>query len=502
MKLTVILQSSLYLLFLTSVTVSPDALAWDTIRDGMDLRCNQPESSRLKCYYRPLLGGTVNNVSAHADEIELPVNMDLGGQSDSASIFFLIDTSDPGRQDVITKNIQQIENLLSASTGDYNFGLATFDNKLRILAPIGSNDAQIVAALKEIKAKGRTTELYRSLLLTIEKLSRTASNKKLIYLFSDGQAEDKAYFHGDVVKAARNKGVVINSVGFPRSVSLSVALQTLRRLSEETGGVFTESDYNFKLPSKFYQAAFANVDTGSGFNVDLGPLVNANIAGQTTITLEFNSDIGDTRVKAPVFVAMNKMARPTAPALEPQAPVPAVPAQPEIRIIAPAGEPDKLNFWLWYGLPIAIVLLFLISLVTLILTYRKQPSGSSSGADLQQQTKPFAYLVTQEEKPKRHPVLNTTWRIGRSRDNELVLDDNSVSRLHAEIHRYNNGNFFILDMKSLNGIYVNDEQVSKKKLEEGDIIEIGDIFLRFTQFSEDYGLDDDTAMQVTKTPVH
>jgi len=121
---------------------------------------------------------------------------------------------------------------------------------------------------------------------------------------------------------------------------------------------------------------------------------------------------------------------------------------------------------------------------------------------VQQQNKAFAYLVTQEEHSTRYPILNTTWRIGRSKDNELSLDDNSVSRLHAEIHRYNNGNFFIKDMQSLNGIYVNEEQVSTKKLEEGDMIEIGDIYLRFTQHSEDYPLNEDTAIQKTKMPVH
>ena len=31
-------------------------------------------------------------------------------------------------------------------------------------------------------------------------------------------------------------------------------------------------------------------------------------------------------------------------------------------------------------------------------------------------------------------------------------------------------------------------------------IEIGDIFLRFTQHSEDYQLSDDTAIQITKNP--
>jgi pSer/pThr/pTyr-binding forkhead associated (FHA) protein len=74
--------------------------------------------------------------------------------------------------------------------------------------------------------------------------------------------------------------------------------------------------------------------------------------------------------------------------------------------------------------------------------------------------------------------------------------------LHAEIHRHNNGNFFIMDMQSLNGIYVNEKQVSKKKLQEGDIIEICDIFLPFTYQSKDYPLNEDTAIQKTKSPVH
>lgn len=449
-----------------------------------------------------MLGGAVNNISAQAGQLELPVNMAENNLQNSTSVFFLIDTSDPARQNVINRNIQQIEKILTGSTKNYNFGLASFDKKLRILAPTGSSNEQIIAALKTIKAEGRTTELYRSLLLTIEKLSRSASKRKVIYLFSDGQAEDKAYFHADVIKAARKKGVVINSIGFPRSVSLSVALQTLRRLSEETGGIFVESDNNFTLPAKFYRAPFANVNTGGEFSVDLGPLAEVSRASQAVVSLMFYSDIGDIAMKVPVTISVNNAVRAESLAAVPQPPVRALPAQPEIRIIAPISEPEKLNIWLWYALPIAIVLLFLISLVTLILTYRKQPAKDGSGVNIQHQTKPFAYLVTQEENSKRYPILNTTWRIGRSRDNELVLDDNSVSRLHAEIHRYNNGNFFLLDMKSLNGIYVNEEQVSKKKLEEGDIIEIGDIFLRFTQFSEDYSMDDDTAMQITKTPVH
>ena len=58
-------------------------------------------------------------------------------------------------------------------------------------------------------------------------------------------------------------------MGYPRSTVLSVALQTLRRLSEETGGIYVESDVNYDLPRGFLDDPYANVDTGGHFIVDL-----------------------------------------------------------------------------------------------------------------------------------------------------------------------------------------------------------------------------------------
>ncbi len=477
---------------------SQSVTAWQALTSEIDIHCSQKDESFLNCHYRPLFPGSVSNIQASSGKLELPVVDSKSTREDVTAVFFLVDTSDPGRQNVIEKNIRQIERLLVASKQSHRLGLANFDKKLHIRAPIGSSKSRIISALKGIKAEGRTTELYRSLLLTIEKLSRTNARRKAIYLFSDGQAEDKAYFHADVVKAARNKGVVINGIGFPRSVSLSVALQTLLRLSEETGGTFTEASASFDLADDFYRQPYANIDAGDEFRVDITSLAVDNRTPTVQVTLNLASDIGGIDIRVPVSLQVKTT--PNAPAALP--PVPVTPVQPEIRVIRTTAEPEKINLWLWYGVPVTVVILFLISLVTLILIYRKQPDKKDFANSIQQQNKPFAYLITQEENSVRYPITSTTWRIGRGRDNELTLDDNSVSRLHAEIHRYNNGNFFILDMKSLNGIYVNDEQVSNKKLQEGDIIEIGDIFLRFTQFAEDYQQDDDTAIQITRTPMH
>ncbi len=497
------IKFSFILLLVTGI--SSNTFAWSRLTNEIAITCNQNEFFQLDCRYRPLFPGAVNTISAEFGSLELPVETNHSVDEDITAIFFLIDTSDPDREKVVQKNIKQLERLLIASKATHKFGLATFDKKLRILAPIGSSKSQIMNSTRSIHAEGKTTELYRNLLLTIEKLSRTSAKRKAIYLFSDGQAEDKAYFHADVVKAARNKSVVINSIGFPRSVSLSVALQTLRRLSEETGGSFTEANSNFELDDKFYRDPFQNIDAGDDFRVDLAEVSRINRQPSPYVKVLLSTEIGVINFKVPVSLPVIVPAQTTQAVLAP-APVPATQAVRQIRVVpvsAPSPASDKMNYWLWYGLPVTIVVLFLISIVTLILVYRKQPDKNTFAVTSAQQNKPFAYLVTQEENSTRYPITNTTWRIGRSRDNELSLDDNSVSRLHAEIHRNSKGVFNILDMKSLNGVYVNEEQITtERKLEEGDIIEIGDIYLRFTQLAEDYQLDDDTAVQKTRIPTH
>jgi len=80
------------------------------------------------------------------------------------------------------------------------------------------------------------------------------------------------------------------------------------------------------------------------------------------------------------------------------------------------------------------------------------------------------------------------------------LRDTSVSRRHAEIHRDKGDEFTLIDLNSLNGVFVNSEKIGRYKLKEGDIIEIGDVNLRFTLMPIDYQLEESTVMQDTKVP--
>jgi FHA domain/zinc-ribbon domain len=63
--------------------------------------------------------------------------------------------------------------------------------------------------------------------------------------------------------------------------------------------------------------------------------------------------------------------------------------------------------------------------------------------------------------------------IGRSPDNEIFLDDVTVSRKHAVLVD-EDGTFSIEDLGSLNGTFVNRKRIdSRTKLESGDEVQVG-----------------------------
>ena len=116
------------------------------------------------------------------------------------------------------------------------------------------------------------------------------------------------------------------------------------------------------------------------------------------------------------------------------------------------------------------------------------------------EVKPYAFLITHDEPMVRYPIIRSTCRLGRSKNNEITLRDASISRRHAEIHRDTGDEFSLIDLNSLNGVFVNGEKIGKYKLNEGDVIEIGDVELRFTLMATDFQIEESTVMQDTRVP--
>ena len=72
-----------------------------------------------------------------------------------------------------------------------------------------------------------------------------------------------------------------------------------------------------------------------------------------------------------------------------------------------------------------------------------------------------------------------TTTAGRHPEADIVLDDVTVSRRHAEFRKNDDGKFEVVDVGSLNGTYVNREPRNSQVLEVGDEIQIGKFRLVF-----------------------
>jgi len=71
-----------------------------------------------------------------------------------------------------------------------------------------------------------------------------------------------------------------------------------------------------------------------------------------------------------------------------------------------------------------------------------------------------AYLVLAGSERQFPLIAGQTWAIGRGDGCAVLLDGRSVSRLHALIQRRNAGDYFLVDLGSRNGSFVNGRRVS------------------------------------------
>ncbi len=68
--------------------------------------------------------------------------------------------------------------------------------------------------------------------------------------------------------------------------------------------------------------------------------------------------------------------------------------------------------------------------------------------------------------------------LGRHPDSEIMLDDITVSRRHADVERTPSG-YIARDAGSLNGTYVNQQRIDEAPLRQGDELQVGKFRLVF-----------------------
>lgn len=68
--------------------------------------------------------------------------------------------------------------------------------------------------------------------------------------------------------------------------------------------------------------------------------------------------------------------------------------------------------------------------------------------------------------------------IGRNKNNSYQLDIPIVSGSHLQVD-YEDGKYYVTDLNSTNGTYINGEKITKAEIRHGDVIIVGDINLTF-----------------------
>jgi FHA domain len=72
--------------------------------------------------------------------------------------------------------------------------------------------------------------------------------------------------------------------------------------------------------------------------------------------------------------------------------------------------------------------------------------------------------------------------VGRGTDNDLYINDRSVSKIHAALMMNKEGTLLVADTGSTNGTFINGRRIAygeARQIEEGDVVGFGDIEVRF-----------------------
>jgi pSer/pThr/pTyr-binding forkhead associated (FHA) protein len=118
------------------------------------------------------------------------------------------------------------------------------------------------------------------------------------------------------------------------------------------------------------------------------------------------------------------------------------------------------------------------------MTYKVDETGEYTPIDIDEEVgKAGAALVIRSgggRAGESFTVDQERMSIGRTPDAAVFLDDVTVSRNHALLVRRQDG-YYIDDLGSLNGTYVNRRRIESHRLEDGDEIQIGKYKLSYLE---------------------
>lgn len=395
---------------------------------------------------------------------------------DSAAYYFVVQTAE-----YTTSELRRIGSFIERAAfpvGKRMTGVATFDSAFKERAALGAFGRQIQDAASTIAsapAGTRATEVADVLDKPLETLADSDASRKALVLVTDGSTGISDARKNEIARNAREKGIVILNIvvnGSARTRS-----PVLGEMAEKTGGSHHDLasssldkilSFASDLPKYLENGAILSIDAaGLPQTLDLqaeATLANGSQATSETVSIERLTEDGAIEglfrtladnllavlaglaMLAGLFLVLRSMLGGRLGSMSRQAP--AIGSEDDA-ISGPPGVDEGRTEIIF------------------------RPTSGVSG------TPPVGYFEIVGTGTEPLPIKRGQVRIGRHAENDICLKNNSVHRKHAVCQIADNGTVTIEDLNTQNGVIVNGVRVDRHDLADGDLIELGEVRLRF-----------------------
>lgn len=444
----------------------------------------------------------------------------------------IIDSSNPARQATVTDNAKVVQEFIRKLPSRDAFAIHELALGLEEVTPFGTPLAIASEKVAEIRAEGDAslgTLIHQSVREGLKLLVERSEPRKAVLLLSDGKDETPGGVEAitkaqnQLIAEAKESKVVIHTIGYAERSDELVYFGQLRELSNQTGGLHVPAALRTRALPDGALNRFLQVMQGAGRAVVDVKALN-EVSPTPDVVLEVTTESGRrTRITIPAEQVTAALTDPSTGDV------------PEAGTEDPSGETtegageggeetengdtaeasgedaeeatetstDKsgIPIWIWLVLGLLVVVGVIAALKIRAQSRRREEEALAAeesarlAAERDEEereraihaeqtrksevTKPLAWLEMCDDKQSRTPVTISSLKIGRGRHNDLVIRNDSVSGNHCVINLTREGVWTVSDLQSGNGTMVNDQPITQANLQNGDIIELGELRMRF-----------------------
>ena len=454
----------------------------------------EANGERIQCHVRSDDGTVLSEATATlAGRQRLKgTREDYNSDKYTSAWYFLIQNS--GVTPAHLAKMSKAVGSLASFEGKQCVAMATYSDSLLQRTQCGAIKSQVERALRDIQSappSKRPAALYRSARDAISKLDALKADRKALVILSNGVDEDDTVTEANVASLARAKNIIIyglffgdRSSGRPQSVS-SLAEKTFgisRDYSDQSAHDISSLASNF---TELLENGVVLKFDAKDFPQDAEITLSARLRDNTILT---TAPVAVHRITQDTFLAWFR------------------------RLIL-----DNLDNFTMLVAAAALILGLLLIRASLRGSWRTAPSlapvgpgapglqidvpdppsnkhepvaggGPAAVADTNDRHMPdkiYGWLQFLDAGSTQVQVTATSLRIGRHPDNDICIPNKSVHRQHAVLHKTTNGAFVIRDLGTKNGVIVNGKRCSQHSLQDNDLIELGEVRLRFVSNKEE-----------------